>query len=41
MAPGPKKISKVKIYDETRGEHRLSEDGSELYIGGSKFKGVI
>jgi hypothetical protein len=37
--PGPKKsISKVKIYDDTQGTHRLSADVSELFIGGSKFK---
>ena len=38
MAPGPKKkISKVKIYETTEGDHRISPDGKELYIGGHKF----
>ena len=39
---GPrKKVSKVKIYDDTVGDHRLSPDGSECYIGGSKFKRTV
>ena len=42
MAPGPnKKISKVKIYEDTKGTHRLSADGSELFIGGSKFRRTV
>lgn len=40
--PGPnKRISKVKIYADTKGDHRLSADGSECYIGGSKFRRTI
>ena len=40
--PGPKKpVSKVNIYDDTQGTHRLSADGSELFIGGSKFKRTV
>ena len=40
--PGPnKRISKIKIYDDTQGSHRVTADGSECYIGGSKFKRVV
>ncbi len=36
--PGPKKrSSKIKIYEDTKGDHRLSADGTELFIGGSRF----
>jgi hypothetical protein len=36
--PGPKKrASKIKIYEDTKGDHRLSPDGTELFIGGSRF----
>ena len=41
MAGPRKKISKVKIYNDTSGDHRLSPDGSECYIGGSKFKRTV
>jgi len=40
--PGPKKrISKVKIYEDTKGNHRVSDDGSECFIGGSRFKRTV
>ena len=41
MAGPRKKISKVKIYSDTSGDHRVSPDGSECYIGGSKFKRTV
>lgn len=41
MAGPHKKISKVKIYDDTSGDHRVSADGAELFIGGSRFKRTV
>lgn len=36
--PGPKKkVSKVKIYEDTQGAHRVSADGTEVFIGGCRF----
>ncbi len=36
--PGPKKkVSKVKIYEDTQGAHRVSADGTEVFIGSSRF----
>jgi hypothetical protein len=40
--PGPiKKIDKNKTYKETSGKHVLSPDGTECYIGGSRFKRTV
>ena len=40
--PGPKKqISKVKIYADTVGTHKVSADGSHMSIGGSTFKRTV
>ena len=40
--PGPnKKTDKQKTYKETSGKHVLSPDGTECYIGGSRFKRTV
>ena len=40
--PGPKKkVSKVKIYEDTKGVHHVSPDGTEVFIGGSKFRRTV
>ena len=40
--PGPKKrVSKIKVYEDSRGDRRLSADGTECYIGGARFKRVV
>lgn len=42
MPPGPKKkIDTTKRYEETKGEHVVSPDGSNVKIGGSTFKRII
>ena len=37
----PKKNSKVKIYDQLMGEHKVSPDGSHVKIGGSTFRRTV
>ncbi len=40
--PGPKKrSSKIKIYEDTKGTHRVSADGSHVSIGGSTFRRTV
>ena len=42
MSPGPKKkIDTTKRYEETKGEHVVSPDGSHVKIGGSTFKRTV
>ena len=40
--PGPKKrASKIKIYEDTSGAHKVSPDGSHVSIGGATFKRTV
>jgi len=39
--PGPKKVSKVKMYDQLSGEHTVSPDGTHVKIGGSTFRRTV
>lgn len=40
--PGPKKrVSKIKIYEDTSGTHKVSADGSHVSIGGTTFKRTV
>ena len=40
--PGPKKrVSKIKVYEDTSGTHRVSPDGKHVSIGGSTFKRTV
>ena len=41
MAGPRKKISKVKIYDDTEGTHTVSPDGSHMKIGGATLKRIV
>ena len=40
--PGPKKsVSKIKIYEDTSGTHKVSADGSHVSIGDATFKRTV
>ena len=40
--PGPKKrVSKIRIYEDTSGTHRVSPDGNHVSIGGATFKRTV
>lgn len=39
---GPKKpVSKIKVYEDTVGTHKVSADGTHVSIGGSTFKRTV